>query len=100
MFRKRYQFSPEKIDSALLERLVKLILGQEEKLVSIELCPGVRNGLRRQVEVEKLERNADLEGAMEEMWLNQQAEPEARKLSTRLRTFTATTKSGLAMGAP
>ena len=82
MSRKRYPFFPEKIDSALLERLAKQILRQEEKLVSIELCPGVWNGLRRQVEVEKLERYADLERAMEEIRLNQQAELEARKLST------------------
>ncbi|MEP4484805.1 MAG: hypothetical protein ABJ013_04175 [Halioglobus sp.] len=95
MSTRRYQFAPERINSDLLDRLAKLLLRQESKLVKVEVCSNMRSVLREQVEAEKLERDADIARAMQEMLLERQAEADAKKLSTKLLNFTSTLKAGL-----
>lgn len=52
---KRYKFAPEKLDDALLERIGRLLLRQESRLVSIDLDDSFRNELRLKLEAQKAE---------------------------------------------
>jgi hypothetical protein len=81
--RKRYKFSAERVDTALLDRLSRLILRQETDLVTVELCPETRQRLRNQVENGRRERLEDLKNAFEERRLAQLAERE-KTLSARV----------------
>ncbi|MEP5568583.1 MAG: hypothetical protein ABJN62_12155 [Halioglobus sp.] len=91
--KKRYRFAPEKVDTALMERLARLILRQEETLVNVTLPNEVRNELSMQVMAERQEREKDLKIAIEEMRLERLAEVEARKLSTKVKNLTQLMKS-------
>lgn len=92
---KRYKFSADKVDGALLERLAKLLVREESKLVEVEVSEGMRSELRRRLEIENRRREAELARAYAEMEAEKSAEREA-KLTFRL-TRAIQHRTGLAM---
>ncbi len=99
MSTRKYEFSPEKIDESFLERLAKLLLRQESKLVSIKLCPDIRAGLRAKVQSDRIKREAELKIAFEELRIARLQELEDRKISARLRYATRRVRAKL-LGVP
>ncbi len=90
---KKYQFSPEKLDADLLERLGRVLLRKEDTLVNIELPEEIRNELAMQVEAEKIERDTQLKVAFEEMRIEREAEAEAKMFSKRIAKLTSAIKA-------
>ena len=79
---KKYQFSPEKLDADLLERLGRVLLRKD-----------FRNELAMQVEAEKIERDTQLRVAFEEMRIEREAEAEAKMFSKRIAKLTSAIKA-------
>ena len=85
---KRYKFSPESIDNVLLERLASLLIRKESRLVEVQVCDDVRDGLRRQVEEEKRLKDQDLAKAYIQIEAEKLAEEEARLVNRTKRAMT------------
>jgi rubrerythrin len=92
---KRYKFSADKVDGALLERLAKLLVREESKLIEVEVSDDMRSELRRRLEIENRRREEELARAYAEMEAEKSAEREA-KFTFRL-TRAIQHKTGLAM---
>ena len=78
---KRYKFSPELIGYEFLERLARLLLREESKLVEVQVCDNVRDNLRRQVEADKRQNEEDLAQAYEHIEAERLAGEEARLIN-------------------
>jgi len=79
---KRYNFPASKLDHTLLERLAKLLIREESKLVEVEVPDDFRSELRRRLEIENRQKEEELAKAYAEIEAEKQAEREA-KLSYR-----------------
>ena len=86
---KRYKFLPEKIDDDLLERLARLLIREESKLVEIKLSDDVRDELRRKLALEK-RRNE--EALAEADQADEAAEADAEAAAWAARRFTRKAK--------
>lgn len=75
---KRYKFSADKIDSALLERIAKVLVREESMLVEVEVSEDFRSELRRRLEIENRRREEELAKAFAEMEAEKRAELEAK----------------------
>jgi hypothetical protein len=81
---KRYKFLPEKVDAELLDRLARVLVRKESKLVEVKLSDDVRDELRRKLELEKRGQEEELARAHAYREAEKLAEEEA-KLANRAR---------------
>jgi len=75
---KRYKFSAEKVDLALLERLAKVLIREESQLVEVEVSDDFRSDLRRRLEIENRRKEEELARAYAEIEAEKQAALEAK----------------------
>jgi hypothetical protein len=71
-----------------LERLARLLLREESKLVEVQVCDDVRDELRRQVEEDKRRNEEDLAQAYEYIEAERLAEEDARLINRTKRAMT------------
>lgn len=84
---KRYKFLPEAVDDVLLERLARVLIREESKLVEVQVSDGVRGELRRQLEQEKNRNEEDLAQAYLDMEAEKLAEEEAKLINRTKRAI-------------
>ena len=75
---KRYKFPPEKVDDELLERLARLLIREESRLVEVSIDDDYREELRRRIELDKRRDEEALAEAYAHMEAENQAEKDAR----------------------
>ncbi len=75
---KRYKFVPKKVDAELLDRLVRVLLRKESKLLEVKLSDDVRDELRRKLELEKRHKADELAKALAFQEAETRAEEEAK----------------------
>lgn len=85
---KRYTFSPERFDDALLERLALLLIREESALVEVAISDDARNELRTRVELDKRRNEEDLADALRHLAIEKERTENA-KLINRLRRTVA-----------
>jgi len=85
---KRYKFLPDTINNELLERLARLLIREESRLVEVAVCDDVRDALRSQVEEEKRRKEEDLAQAYIHIEAEKLAEEEARLVNRTKRAMT------------
>lgn len=90
----RYKFSPEKVDAGLLDRLARVLVRKESKLVEVKISDDVRDELRRKLALEKRREGEDLAQAHAYREAERQAEEEA-KLINRARQALAGVAEGV-----
>ena len=81
---KRYQFAPQQLDNALLERLARVLVRRETQLVQTEVSEDFRAQLQARIASERQRNEVELARAYDELEARRQAEEEAR-LSNRAR---------------
>lgn len=77
---RRYTFAPESIDQALFERLAKVLIREEEKLVDMKVDAALRKNLQDQIERERLMKKNDISKAL----MAEQAEIAEKESSKKL----------------
>jgi hypothetical protein len=85
---KRYKLSPENLDEALLDRVARMLVREEETLFAVKLSDDARAELRRQVEEDKQRKALELAEAEAQRKAARLAEEEA-KLINRARNTVA-----------
>lgn len=85
---KRYKFPPEKVDDELLERLARLLIREESRLVEVSIDDDYRDELRRRIELDKRRDEEVLAAARAHLEAEKQAEEDA-KMTNRARRAVA-----------
>ena len=85
---KRYRFAPDKVDDELLERLARLLIREESRLVEVKVSDKLREELRLKLELEKRREEEDLAQAYAELEAEKLAENDD-KLINRARRLVA-----------
>ena len=75
---KRYKFSAGQLDQALLERIAKVLIREESKLVEVEVSRDIRSELRRRLEIDNRRREEELAKAYAEIEAEKKAEAQAK----------------------
>ena len=92
---KRYKFTPEEIDTELLERLARMLIREESFLVEVKQMPDdVRDELRRQVELDNIREAEGRAQAQADLEAERLAAKEA-KLVNRIRRKVALETRGV-----
>jgi hypothetical protein len=92
---KRYKFLPDKVDDELLDRLARLLVRKESKLVEVKLSDDVRDEFRRQLEQEKRRNEEELAEAHAYREAERLAEEEAKLINRAKRAVAGATGSVL-----
>lgn len=87
---KRYKFMPDRVDEALLERIGRLLLREESRLVSVDLDDEFRNELRLKLQAQKEEQARALAEGL--AYLEEQKQQEE---SSRLRNKASRALAGV-----
>ena len=84
---KRYKFSPDALDDEFLERVARVLIRQERKLVEVQVSDNVRDELRRHLEQEKLRNEEDLAQAYLQIAAEKLAKEEAKLVNRTKRAI-------------
>jgi len=90
---KRYKFAPEKVDEDLLDRLARMLVREESKLVEVKISDDVRDEFRRKVELEQRRNEEEMADALAYREAERAAEKEARLVNRATRAGAGATAS-------
>lgn len=89
---KRYKLPPEAVDEALLDRLARMLIREEQTLIAVKISDDARAALRRKLEEEKRRKAQELADAEAEREAERRAEEEAKLINRAKRTVTGSIK--------
>jgi hypothetical protein len=78
---KRYRFAPSRLQEELLDRLARVLVREETRLVAVALSDDFRDDLRRRLEHDKRREEEDLAAAYAELEAWKQEEEEAKLIN-------------------
>jgi hypothetical protein len=86
----RYRFNPDQLTIEMLEKIARVLLRKEAKLVSFDVSEEFRGELQKQLEVDRLTKEKDVAEGLSYLEVERQGEEEARLINR--------TKSALSSG--
>ena len=89
---KRYRLAPEDVDEALLDRLARMLIREEQTLIAVKISDDARAALRRKLEEEKRRKARELADAEAEREAERLAEEEAKLINRARRTVAGSIK--------
>jgi hypothetical protein len=87
----RYRFNPDQLTIEMLEKIARVLLRKEPKLISFDVSEEFRGELQKQLEIDRLKKEKDVEEGLAYLETEQQAEEKEARLINR-------TKSALSSG--
>ena len=86
----RYRFDPDKMTMEIFERIAKILLRQEKKLIRVDISDDYRGELQKQLEIDRLSKEKHVAEGLAYLEAERLAEEEARLINR--------TKSALTTG--